>query len=58
MLGYKKFCLSSSSSFVGDEAGEPDLDGPLILSVGRAVSSNFGVFLGGATGKYDVEGSA
>lgn len=57
MLGYKKFCLSSSSSFVGDEIGDPDLDGPLILSVGRAVSSSFGVFFG-AVGKYDDEGSA
>ena len=43
MLGYKKFCVSSSSSFVGD-VGDPEREGPLILRVGKAVRSFFGVF--------------
>lgn len=52
ILGYKKFCRSSSSSFVGDEMGEPDRDGPLILKVGSAVKSFLGgVFLVGLVGK-------
>jgi hypothetical protein len=48
MLGYKKFCVSSSSSFVG-VVGEPEREGPLMLSVGKAARSFFGVFfvLGG-----------
>ena len=41
-LGYKKFCISSSSSRevgdvdVGDVRGEGAGDGPLMLSVGKA----------------------
>lgn len=43
MLGYKKFCVSSSSSFVG-VVGDPEREGPLTLSVGRAARSFLGVF--------------
>jgi hypothetical protein len=57
MLGYKKFCVSSSSSFVGD-VGEPDRDGPLMESVGSAVNSFLGVFFVLAVGNFNDDGSA